>query len=167
MQKVQQARIAKTKLWYEDRITFKRQLIVELAAFVAKCEKYNKKPACRLNILSDIVWERIFPDIFTLFPMVQFYDYTKHSQRIYSKLPSNYHLTFSRSEINEDTALFILNNKIANVAVVFHEIPETWNGFPVKYGDEDDLRFLDPGPGYVIGLKAKGRAKHDTQGFVV
>jgi hypothetical protein len=32
--------------------------------------------------------------------------------------------------------------------------------------DETDLRFLDP-KGVVLGLKAKGRAKKDTTGFVV
>ena len=34
-------------------------------------------------------------------------------------------------------------------------------------GDEHDARFLDPGPGYIVALAAKGRAKDDTSGFVV
>lgn len=34
-------------------------------------------------------------------------------------------------------------------------------------GDAHDARFLDPGPGYVVALTAKGRAKEDTSGFVV
>ena len=33
-------------------------------------------------------------------------------------------------------------------------------------GDTDDLRFLDP-TNVVVGLKAKGDAKHDTSGFVI
>jgi hypothetical protein len=33
-------------------------------------------------------------------------------------------------------------------------------------GDKDDLRFLDP-QGVIVGLKAKGDAKHDDTGFVI
>jgi hypothetical protein len=47
-----------------------------------------------------------------------------------------------------------------NVTVVYDQIPEG-----VYSADEDDLRFLDPKVG-IIGLKAKGRAKKDTSGFV-
>ena len=82
------------------------------------------------------------------------------------KLPSNYSLTFSRSETNEAQCLEVLNRG-GNVAVVFRkELPTHWNGFPVINGDENDLRFLDP-KGVVVGLKAKGKAKSDTTGFVV
>jgi hypothetical protein len=47
-----------------------------------------------------------------------------------------------------------------NVTVVYDKIPEG-----VYSADEDDLRFLDGNVG-IIGLKAKGRAKKDTTGFV-
>ena len=50
--------------------------------------------------------------------------------------------------------------------MVFDKLPETWHGFTVIDGDDDDLRYLDMG-GVVIGLKAKGKAKKDTSGFVV
>jgi len=53
-----------------------------------------------------------------------------------------------------------------NVAAVFHKVPETYLGRPVINGDETDLRFLDP-KGVIVGLKAKGKAKKDTTGFVV
>jgi hypothetical protein len=33
-------------------------------------------------------------------------------------------------------------------------------------GDDTDLRFLDP-TGVIVGLKAKGRARKDTSGFVI
>jgi hypothetical protein len=53
------------------------------------------------------------------------------------------------------------------MAVVFRgELPETFRGLPVIDGDKDDLRFLDP-KGVVVGLKAKGSAKHDKSGFVI
>jgi len=54
-----------------------------------------------------------------------------------------------------------------NVAVVFvGEMPSEYLGRPVVDADGDDLRFLDPA-NVVLGLKAKGRAKRDTTGFVV
>jgi len=52
-----------------------------------------------------------------------------------------------------------------NVAVVFDRLPEEYMGKPVFNADDTDLRFLDP-KGVILGLKAKGRAKKDTSGFV-
>ena len=46
-------------------------------------------------------------------------------------------------------------------------LPTSWKGFPVYDGDDTDVRFLDPKGGYVIGLRAKGKAKKDKTGFVV
>ena len=51
------------------------------------------------------------------------------------------------------------------VAMVFDKLPETYMGLPVINADDTDLRFLDP-RGVIAGLKAKGRAKKDTSGFV-
>jgi len=59
--------------------------------------------------------------------------------------------------------------KHMNMAVVFRDkdsIPPTFLGLETIDGDKDDLRFLDP-PDKVVALYAKGRAKHDTSGFVV
>jgi hypothetical protein len=53
-----------------------------------------------------------------------------------------------------------------NIAAVFKEVPEKYIGRPVINGDDTDLRFLDP-KGVIVGLKAKGKAKKDTTGFVV
>ncbi len=54
-----------------------------------------------------------------------------------------------------------------NMAVVFRDkLPDTFRGLQVIDGDKDDLRFLDP-KGVVVGLLAKGRAKHDDSGFVI
>jgi hypothetical protein len=53
-----------------------------------------------------------------------------------------------------------------NVAVVFrNQLPQTWKGYEVVNGDENDLRFLDK-QGVVIGLIEKGMAKKDATGFV-
>ena len=98
----------------------------------------------------------------SLFPDVQFYDYTKLANR--KDLPSNYRLTFSLAEDNEVQAWAALTLGI-NIAVVFkNRLPENFMGHRVINGNESDLRFLDP-MGVIVGLKAKGKAKRDTTGF--
>lgn len=165
---VQAARIAKTKWYFEDRPAFMAQLVTEVRAFIRKAIKLGLIPVVRLNGTSDIPWERVpvedQPNIMSLFPTVQFYDYTKRSNR--RDLPANYHLTFSLAEDNDSRASAAARNG-ANIAVVFRndKFPATYMGMPVVDGDADDLRFLD-GRGVVVGLKAKGPAKKDVSGFV-
>jgi len=164
---VQAARIAKTKMYFEEREKFMLLIAKEIAALIRKAEKANMIPVIRLNGTSDIPWERVpvgeYPNIMAMFPDVQFYDYTKRANR--KDLPANYHLTFSLAEDNDVNAEKALAFGL-NVAVVFRkELPSEYMGAPVVNGDETDLRFLD-GRGVVVGLKAKGRAKKDTTGFV-
>ena len=112
----------------------------------------------------------VYRNLMTLFPMIQWVDYTKIAARFNRVLPSNYSLTFSLAENNHAEAIDLLSRGV-NVAAVFGGImPETWNGFTVINGDEHDLRHLDPkgARGFVIGLAPKGRkAKKDTSGFVI
>jgi hypothetical protein len=165
---VQAARIAKTRWYFEDRPAFMAQLVKEVRAFLRKAAWEGLTPVVRLNGTSDIPWERVpvegQPNIMSLFPSVQFYDYTKRSNR--RDLPANYHLTFSLAEDNDSRAREAARNG-ANIAVVFRndKFPSTFMGMPVVDGDADDLRFLD-GRGVVVGLKAKGPAKKDMSGFV-
>lgn len=165
---VQAARIAKTRWYFEDRGAFMTQLVAEVRAFIRKAIKLGLIPVVRLNGTSDIPWERIpvegQTNIMSLFPSVQFYDYTKRHNR--RDLPANYHLTFSLAEDNDPRARMAATNG-ANIAVVFRndKFPSTFMGMPVVDGDADDLRFLD-GRGVVVGLKAKGPAKKDFTGFV-
>jgi hypothetical protein len=49
--------------------------------------------------------------------------------------------------------------------MVFDKLPDEYMGRKVFNADDTDLRFLDP-KGVIAGLKAKGRAKKDTTGFV-
>jgi hypothetical protein len=165
---VQEARIRKTRLFFEDFPTFKKLILEDVERFAAACEKSGKNPCVRLNGTSDIAWERL--GIIQAFPSLRFYDYTKSPIRALQfakgSLPSNYHLTFSRSEANEAQALDVLKAG-GNVACVFSgNLPETYLGFPVINGDESDLRFLDS-RNAVVGLKAKGKAKKDVSGFVI
>lgn len=165
---VQKSRIAKTKWFFEDRAAFMAQLVKEIAAFIKYATKRGFIPTVRLNGTSDIVWERVavpgFANVMDMFPAVQFYDYTKRHNR--KDLPANYHLTYSLAEDNDSNARKALDNGI-NVAAVFRvpAFPATYMDRPVVNGDETDLRFLDE-RGVVVGLKAKGKARKDTTGFV-
>jgi len=167
MSNVKKARIAKTRFFFEDRHAFMAQLVVEIKALIKKARKAGMIPVVRLNGTSDIPWERVrvgeYSNIMAMFPEIQFYDYTKRANR--KNLPFNYHLTFSLAEDNDADAERALASGL-NVAAVFKGgLPETFMGAPVVDGDETDLRFLD-GEGVVVGLKAKGKAKRDTSGFV-
>jgi hypothetical protein len=170
---VQNARIEKTKLFFKDKALFMAQLVKEITSAIKSAERKNLIPCFRLNLTSDLPWEKILingKNVFDLFPSVQFYDYTKHVARmslfLANELPSNYHLTFSRSESNEALVDAMLASG-GNVAVVFRgELPASWKGKRVVSGDESDLRFNDP-QNVVVGLVEKGKAKKDSSGFVV
>lgn len=126
--------------------------------------------------------------IFDEFPEVQFYDYTKITKRMLAfcrgEMPRNYHLSFSltEEEQNHSDAIAVLREKGTVVGVFARPCISvdvaTWSGSltvttlanidryaPTINGDETDLRFLDE-PGHVVYLKAKGKARKDTSGFV-
>jgi len=159
---IQQARIRKTKMYFEDRAAFMTQLEKDINAGIRQAERLGLKPVFRLNGTSDLSVEKW--GIIQKFPNIQFYDYTKILGRKISHLP-NYHLTFSAADGNDSDVAKAVQQGM-NVAVVFKDkLPSSYLSRPVIDADEDDLRFLDP-KGAICGLKAKGRAKKDTSGFV-
>lgn len=175
MNSVQQSRIAKTKLFFEQKVDFFTKLSKEIASTIKSSLKKEMQAVFRLNLTSDIRWENEINEdgqtIFEKFSETQFYDYTKSFKRManflgkHKEFPSNYHLTFSRSETNDKVCQMVLEMQ-GNVAVVFrNQLPKTWKGFEVVNGDETDLRFLDK-RGVVVGLIEKGMAKKDATGFV-
>ena len=164
---VQQARIKKTKMFFEQRDEFFKLLHKDIKSLIAKAKKENMLPAVRLNGTSDINWVRF--KLFEQYPEVQFYDYTKMLNHL-TKDVRNYHITFSKNEINDVDCKIALERGY-NVAVVFNtkkgvSLPSTWNNYPVYDGDDTDVRFYDP-DNHVIGLRAKGMAKKDSSGFVI
>lgn len=192
MNSVQKARIKKTLFFFKDKQKFLAELWAEVSKSIKSASRKGMTPCFRLNLTSDLPWEKIKFDgknIFEAFPLVTFYDYTKSVERMTAFLssqtvpqtwagnmawvaqggrdfPKNYHLTFSRSETNGEIALSFLESG-GNVAMVFrHRLPTSYLGFEVVDGDETDLRFLD-GSGKIIGLKEKGLAKKDETGFVL
>jgi len=163
---IQQARIRKTKMFFEDRENFLATLKNDICKAIKQAEKKGLIPVFRLNGTSDIAWEKY--GVIQEFPNVQFYDYTKILGRKVNGL-ANYQLTFSAADGNDADVLKAFEQGY-NVATVFgikksQPMPETYEGMPVFNGDDSDLRFLDP-KGVVVGLYAKGKAKKDTSGFV-
>jgi hypothetical protein len=177
MQRTQDSRIAKTKLFFNQQVDFLAKLSKEISSSIKSATKKGMKSVFRLNLTSDIAWESVFfnedqpKTIFDKFSSTQFYDYTKSFKRMaqylgkHKEFPSNYHLTFSLSETNQKLGEMVLEMG-GNVAVVFRkQLPKTWKGYEVVNGDENDLRFLDK-KGVVVGLIEKGMAKKDETGFV-
>lgn len=154
---VKQGRINKTEHFLRDRVDFLNQIKDEIAKAIKKNEG-KAIVTIRLNGTSDLPYEKykVFEggkNIFELYPEVQFYDYTKNYLRFDKELPTNYHLTFSRSETNNDKAIELLKRGF-NVAMVFDKLPTEFEGYKVINADEDDLRFLDE-KNVVCGLKYK------------
>lgn len=178
-QNVQAARIRKTRWFFSDRPSFMAQLARDVETVCRKAAREKMTPVFRLNGTSDIPWERIpfgsHESIMSAFPELQWYDYTKYPVARRLVLPSNYYLTQSLdvgigSEREALTALSIGRN----VAVAFDAkkgtpLPSSFQlgsqSFPVIDGDVSDLRFLDASP-VIVRLRAKGRARRDTSGFV-
>lgn len=158
---IQEARIRKTKMFFEDRAGFMAQLEKDIKLGIKQAARLGLTPVFRLNGTSDLAWEKY--GIIEKFPQVQFYDYTKVLGRKVSHLP-NYHLTFSAADGNDADVARAIEQGM-NVAAVFDRLPEVYMGRQVINADDTDLRFLDP-KGVIAGLKAKGRAKKDTSGFV-
>ena len=165
------ARDRRTALYVEKRQLFLQMLAVELSQVEEEARRLGLVPAVRLNGSSDLPWEQLHPELFAEFPNIQFFDYTKIPARMERFLndptwPKNYHLTFSAQPNNHEQARKFLDHG-GTVAVVFWpEVPQTCWGKPVIDGDKHDARFFDQA-GCIVGLTAKGNAKHDQTGFVV
>ena len=166
---VAEGRKNKTEYFLQDRVKFLEQLDFEIGRAI-RLNDGKAIVTIRLNGTSDIRYEKFKiregKNIFELYPEIQFYDYTKNYLRFDSVLPTNYHLTFSRSETNDIKAMEILA-KGFNVAMVFDKLPSTYKGYKVINGDESDLRFKDE-KNVIVGLKYKkmtGKGSNNMEAF--
>ena len=160
------SRIRKTKMFFEDRDNFMNELVSEIYKGIEYSKFYGFIPTFRLNAYSDIKWENIKiraygnNTIFSLFPDVKFYDYTKLPNRV---TPPNYELTYSHWGSWKTTKKQL---KKFNVAMVFsanrkENLPETWKNLPVVDGDKNDLRTSEnDGKNVIVGLRAKMSKKN-------
>ena len=165
---VVKARNNKSNFYNNDYDLFMILLKYELQLHIMNCKKNNVNPSARLNVLSDIPYEKT--DIFNTFKEIYFYDYTKRANRIEAcNSIENYKLMFSYSGrdayLNQVSKALDFSNPIA---VVFRKtFPKFFLGRPVFNGDLSDIDNSTK-HGYVIALKAKGSlAKNSFNDFVV
>jgi hypothetical protein len=165
---INKARIAKTKLFFEQREFFMGWLVTEIEKAKYQAESKGYKFSVRLNGTSDIEPTRFQHNgkvLFELFDDVMFYDYTKVAKRFgLLQFYPNYDLTYSFSGHNMFQCLDLLNKGNGRVAMVFEGkvLPKSFMGYKVIDGDEYDMRYLDE-QGVIVGLKFKKvRNKIDT-----
>ena len=161
--KIMEARIRKTKLFYENRQQFMDILIKDIFKAIEFSKEHQKICTFRLNAYSDIQWEKIavnynnkdYKNIFELFSEYKFYDYTKIGGR---KTPANYELTYSYYGNKKAFNEVLKTNQ--NIAVVFDKLPSEFEGRKVVNADNTDLRLVDnDGLKVIAGLKFKGSKK--------
>jgi len=169
------AKIRRTALLFHDPVAYCRMLVEAIRQTTCK----NPNTHIRLNVLSDIPWEVFFPDLFKMFPEIQFYDYTKVPGR---KPPKNYTLVFSYSGKNSDAMMKELESGTGCAVVIYAEskkgtgilatrgakmweqVNQLW-GYPTINGDLYDIRSYDRpalealgyprDSGYIISLRYK------------
>jgi hypothetical protein len=157
---IKKARIAKTRLFYENQEFYMNWLIAEIRAKQAKAKREGFYFSVRLNATSDINWQNVKHygmTIFEIFPEITFYDYTKNASK-FDNIAPNYHLTLSYTGRNWDKCIEVLA-KGHNVAMVFNvknvaDLPAMYKGYKVINGDLTDYR-VDDAKGIIVGLKWK------------
>jgi len=162
------ARIKKTKLFFEYTAFFMEWLIADIRANQLKAIKSDMGFSARLNCTSDIDWQNVFVEgknIFSIFPDVQFYDYTKNANK-FNNLPANYHLTYSYTGRNWELCEALLQRG-HNVAMVFdvkseNDLPKYVGQYQVVNGDLTDYR-IDDAKGIIVGLKWKRIANRENE----
>jgi hypothetical protein len=179
---VQASRIKKTRWFFSNRDAFMEQLFQDCKALIAKAKRAGMLPCIRLNGTSDLAFHRLIvpsqgKTLMECFPDVPFYDYSKSIKKALDnangKHAPNYYVTFSRDSASNESECEQVLRAGGNVSVVFRDtLPAVWKHRPVLNGDVTDLRFLDRRAragrsGFIVGLKAKGKAKRDRSGFVV
>jgi hypothetical protein len=164
---VAQSRMNRTEYYLHDRKAFLAQLAKEVNSQAKKVPTL----AVRLNGTSDIKLVEMLTLAHDIAPNVVFYDYTKIPSKAGNRKTTQGHdyiVTYSFNEGKDaiPNALEVLNRG-GNVAAVFRkELPDTFLGYPVIDGDQSDIMMLY-NRGVILGLKAKGKAKKDTTGFVI
>lgn len=178
------ALIGRALLWSNFRQLFAEKLFAELRNFEKLCKRTGVTPAVRLNVSTDVVWERLLPELFAEFRGISYYDYTKALPKHRPTLPENYTLCHSFNERTTTADVESIISAGRNVVVAFDSAyapqRKLWGALPetVRFTDDDgrdfalkvvnadrhDIRLpaID-GRGVVQGLHGKsGRNRVDT-----
>jgi hypothetical protein len=160
--------------WYRD--LFFSKLRGELKNFSKLCHRLHVRPAVRLNVSTDIVYERLFSEVFGEFPDTCFLDYTKALPKHRPTLPANYQLCHSFNEKTKTADVADIVAAGRNIVIAFDSAYAPSRGLwgalpkfvrftdaagrdftlPVVNGDRHDLRLADmDGRGVVVGLHGK------------
>ena len=167
MQNVIDGRQARTDFWHADQDKFLAMLKNELHNFIKLCDRQNVVPVTRLNVLSDIPWEKHL-DFADEFRALFSYDYTKRANRL-GKTPSNYRLMFSYSKADgfQNQVKIALQHDVPITAVFRNGLPQTFLNMPVYDGDVSDIENLYQ-TNKIIGLRVKGHeAKKSNSPFII
>jgi hypothetical protein len=130
-------KVAQAMALLNEPVAWMRMLLEAVTLWLHTCNFYKRAhptmelwPFMRMNVLSDIPWERIAPWFFDHFgsaagengKTLRFYDYTKvPGRRGMPGFPKNYDLTFSLSgeKSNEQYAIEEIERYDSRIAVVF------------------------------------------------
>jgi hypothetical protein len=180
---VRDARDVKTDRFFDDRQAFLADLHQDLRSLERAAARQNLVPAVRLNVASDLPWERIDPTLFSAHPSIRFYDYTKGAARLLSALPGNYSLIYSFNELSNPADVVAILRRGGNVTMIFDTVYNPAHGridplpvshalrvksstndfqstvyrFDVVDGDAHDIRLPElDGAGVIVGLRGKG-----------
>lgn len=176
------ALIGRARLYLEFREIFLRKLAAELENFEKLCLRTGKIPSVRLNVSTDIPWEKVAPQIFAERRRTKFYDYTAYPVDARKNLPKNYELCHSWKEHSTFSYVESVVSAGRNIVVpfdsayaparkLFGALPESVvfvdkaTGrelrVSVRNGDKHDFRMAKTdGRGVCIGLHGKsGRSK--------
>ncbi len=166
------SRVNKANYFVFDKKGFINQLANEIIKESKKAILKGYKVAFRLNGTSDVDFIYMLKKYASIdvlndleFKNSIFYDYTAILGKVKKYIGTNYILTFSRKEDNEEEIIEALKMG-ANVSAVFNTLPKSYKGFKVLDGDKTDLEMIKAN-GVILGLRAKGEAKKDLTGFVI
>lgn len=148
-----------------DPVAFLRLLFHEVTLAGRKAKRDKVNGAIRFNVLSDIDWTLVCPDLLrhAIAEGLAPYDYTKDATRTERARELGYDVSYSVSERDTDERVLSLlrSGRINRAVIVFAirnrsrvDLPSRWNGIPVVDADQHDYRPAD-GTGIVSGLRAK------------
>jgi hypothetical protein len=166
------ARIERSLFWVQYQERFLERLHKEIRSYAKKAIEAGHTPTFRLNGTSDV--PKIAFEMAREFPEFQFSDYTKILASLKRKdKPTNYHLTFSRSESNWKECLEAFQMGF-NVSVVvdaditdqeLREFLRLDASVKIVDGDEHDATFTHTNGLHLLRLLPKGKMKFDETGM--